>query len=236
MHLLAPAGAPPLYDGVGFPDEPYRFVDPPPGYREPAAPPTPAHAVFQAAPSAPAGDEFVSSAESGPQVSLFLPAGSLTPPPGHSQVAVTATPVPLPEPLPAGQQWSNVYRVSLGGAVLASGTPAQIQLRNPTPQQPSPTFYVRQHGSWRALHTDRTGNDIYATSLEGAGDYVLAGNGRLDFAAASIYDEGNVGNVGVLVGSAGAVVVLMVFITVERRRSARRRRRRLSATPSPPDQ
>ncbi|HVA60750.1 MAG TPA: hypothetical protein VNG13_09480 [Mycobacteriales bacterium] len=227
VWLLAPTGAPPLYDGIGFPDEPYRFVVAPPGYQH-TKPPTVARAQF----SPQSGTQYVSSAESGPQVSLYLPSGSIAAPRGTRTITVTAAPIAAPGPAFDGVLWGNVYQVS----ITADGQPvaltpdgasqAQLQMRAPTPQQPGPMFETREGNHWTRSPTTRVGNDIYVTGLHGPGDYALVGAGRLNFSAPDPYNEANVGLTGVVLAASGVFVVVVLFVIGERRRSRRRRARR----------
>jgi len=133
--LVAPAAVP-LYDGIGFPDEPYRYVDPPAGYRK--TPP-----ATRALGSVPAGgatsrtpgggstgaaaersvstrDIGIKSGEYGPQVEMYVAKGSLTGPAGTRGYQISAMPVAPGRPAPAGGQVGadvridgDVYRVKI---------------------------------------------------------------------------------------------------------------------------
>src|SRR4051794_2320927 len=81
--LVHGAGVP-LYDGLGFPDEPYRYVQTPPG--APHGPP-----AAGAGNSAPIVDGTnaqlgVQTIEQAPQIKLLLYPGAVTPPAGAARV------------------------------------------------------------------------------------------------------------------------------------------------------
>ncbi|MDQ1697461.1 MAG: hypothetical protein QOJ03_2814, partial [Frankiaceae bacterium] len=113
VALIVTPGAPPIYDGIGFPDEPYRFVAPPANYRD-TQPATTATRQLSLADGHSGGAATVSSAETGPQISLYLPAGSVraTSPDAH-EATVSAAPLsPVDRSVP-GHPWGNVYRLSI---------------------------------------------------------------------------------------------------------------------------
>jgi hypothetical protein len=223
--LFAPAmGAdPPLYDGIGFPDEPYRYVD------------RPAHAVQMPPPTPAAGTSargaggfaavVAASAEQGPQILLILAAGQLTAAPACTTVTVLGQ--PAAPPAAAGDTWGNAYRVTLTCTAGASGpaaltgapstvpVPAAIQLRAPDATQPGPSIYYSADGrSWRKLPTLRVGNDIYQAALAGAGSYVLVhapGGGLLGLDPV----------VWLVIGVLLALVVTILAIRLSRGRAAR---------------
>jgi hypothetical protein len=71
--VLVPSGVP-LYDGIGFPDEPYRYAQPPAGAKTTARP---GDAVGTSAGrnGASTEDLDVMSGEQGPQVEIFVSTG-----------------------------------------------------------------------------------------------------------------------------------------------------------------
>jgi hypothetical protein len=180
--LFAPATtSPPLYDGIGFPDEPYRYVE-----QSPHGPHTPLPtAATTVVGRDPEGFLPVSaiSAEQGPQIKIGMPAGALVASDSCAQVAVEADPYTPPQS--AGNTWGNAYKVTLSCTAGASG-PVQvttateegntsfIQLRAPDATQPGPTLaYSPDATTWRTLPTLRIGTDIYQAPMVGAGLYVL---------------------------------------------------------------
>ena len=66
--LLAPAVTP-IYDGPGFPDEPYRYVQAPAGAKA-TKPPTTAKASVTVNSQGLSGAAYSNSAEQGPQIVL----------------------------------------------------------------------------------------------------------------------------------------------------------------------
>ena len=186
--VAAPATVP-LYDGPGFPDEPYRYVSPPAGYRSTPAP-TDAKQTLQVRGGLSTA-AFVNSGERGPQISVYVPPTGLKPPAGASTITVTATPLAPSSPLPSdGHIVSNVYKFSAdaaGGAVTIVGstdtsTPV-IQMRSPSTQPPYPVFEYLAPNGWRQVNslkvsgkpvkTLRVGQDIFQTFAPKFGDYAL---------------------------------------------------------------
>lgn len=225
LGLVWQQGAPPLYDGVGFPDEPYRFLAPPPHYRV-TAPPAAAGGTVSIENGFSATGITVSSTERGPQVALTVPQGNVRAPIGVSRVFLRAAPIsPVGLGVP-GHAWTNVYRVTFASAAQGAitVTDAEIQMRAPTPEQPGPTLYWRSSAdrSWSSLETHRTGNDIYAGPLPAAGDYVLAAARPFSLGAPDPNNEAGVGLIGFAVSGLGVVVAVLLFIRAERRRSRRR--------------
>ena len=170
----------PLYDGPGQPDQPYRYVVPPAGYTQktPAATSAQTSIVVRNGVSVAA---FVNSLESGPQISVYIPAGSLQAPPGASRIQLTATPSAPKPPLPTdGPIVSNVYTISAtatGGSVDIIGkgdnqTPT-LQMRAPSSQQPGPTFETFDGKKWTSSETIRVGQDIYQTFAPKLGVWAL---------------------------------------------------------------
>ena len=68
------AGGLPIYDGIGSPDEPYRYVAPPPGYRHTPAPTIASDKLPLK--NGTNGNTYLASGEIGPQISIYVEAGS----------------------------------------------------------------------------------------------------------------------------------------------------------------
>jgi hypothetical protein len=175
--IVAPAVVP-IYDGIGNPDEPYRFVKPPPGVSA-GKPPTTAKVTLPVH-NGVSEAGYANSAENAPQVSLYLPSGALGVSASATSVIVTAQPQAPSSPTPSdGTIASNVYRIaaSAGGqAAPVKGTGNQaptLQMRAPSAQQPGPVFERVVNGKWTDVRTLRVGNDIYQTQLSGFGDWAL---------------------------------------------------------------
>ena len=175
--FFAPAAVP-IYDGIGNPDEPYRYVDPPAGYRD-TKPPTTASETLKVSHGRSASGQ-VNTDELGPQLALFVPPGALALPAATRTVTVTAAPVPAPSVLPSdGTIEGNVYRVTVaasGGRVDLIGLGNQapvLDMRAPTARQPGPIFEHYENGQWTSYETSRVGNDIYRTRIDALGDWAL---------------------------------------------------------------
>jgi hypothetical protein len=178
--LVAPSPVP-LYDGVGLPDEPYRYVVPPPNYR-PTPPPTEARADLRLDAGRSCCELEARSAEQGPQVAVYVPRGGLAAPGtgALSLVAATAAPPAGPAPVGKARFEGNLYRVTAsspdGAAQLTTeGARATIQLRALNGNSPGPGIWYRpaEEASWRLLPTGKVGFDIVESQFVGPGDYIL---------------------------------------------------------------
>ena len=217
--FAAPAVVP-FYDGIGqSTDEPYRYVQRPANAPGPASSkaPTTATATLTVQNGVTAAG-YSNSAEQGPQVSLYVPAGALRVPTTATTVIVTAQPLAPSPPLPTdGTIVTNVYRIT----ALADGKDAQlvgtgnhaptIQLRAPSGKQPGPVFERRTSSGWQKVPTIRTGIDTYQAQAEAFGDWALVqpkGTGGTGGGGGGI-------NVGLLAAGIG-VLVLAALIAVVR--------------------
>jgi hypothetical protein len=136
---VAPRSAQPLYDGVGFPDEPYRFVQRPAGTKV-TKPPTVAEGTA-AVTRRSNGQLDASSAEVAAQVSVTIPAGMLRVPAEPTSVKLVIRPDKPVAPPPGKYLWSNVYDITLTSSATFtehSDLVATIVLRAATAQQPLP--------------------------------------------------------------------------------------------------
>ena len=204
--LLTPHPVP-LYDGIGFPDQPYRFVPAKAG----AAAATAASVRLPVARGVNTGGLIGNSAEVGPQVSVYAPPRAFAVS-GTAPVVVAATPVLPVEPLPPGRRDSNVYALTFTSTagpvslVREAQSPA-LTMRAASPD-PDAVFEYRPAPSagWRELTTRRVGHDIFTTSAPGAGEYALV---RLTGAGT---DSGpsRRGPLALVLGAALALVVLVL--------------------------
>jgi len=176
--LVAPAVVP-IYDGIQNPDEPYRYVQAPDGKTTKA--PTVAKATVSVNAQGLSGAAYSNSLETGPQIVLYIPAGSLQAPSGATSIQVSETPLAPSAPLPTdGTIVSNVYRVaattSKGPVQIVGHTTSQLptlQMRAPSAKQPGPVYERRTAQGWQRLDTLRVGQDIYQASAPVLGDYAL---------------------------------------------------------------
>jgi hypothetical protein len=210
-RLLSPAAVP-VYDGIGQPDEPYRYISAPPGATKTAA-------ATVATASSPVVQGLASyglslrTAEVGPQFSLYLPPKSLkaTVP----SLTVTATPL-APTDQPAGATIDgNVYQVATSAPVTLTpqAALATLYLRATTAKQPPPVMQYRATASeaWQPLRTSRGGTDVYVSTFPGPGFYALA--------FAPVASSGGGGSVLPYV-LLGGLVLLVVVVVVVRLRAA----------------
>jgi hypothetical protein len=175
--IAAPA-ATPIYDGIGNPDEPYRYVKPPASAKTTKAPTTVKVAVPVRSGSSAA--QFANTGESGPQLSLYLPPKALAVTGAATSVKVTATPTAPSPPLPSdGTIVTNVYRISATAngqpvAVMSSGpSEPTLQMRAPDARQPGPVMEHRTDNGWQRERTIRVGTDIYQAQVPALGDWAL---------------------------------------------------------------
>lgn len=219
VWIVAPASVP-LYDSFQ-PDEHYRFLPPHPGWSQ-NGPPTTANAVVGVDKNGINTAQFCNSSESGPQISLYIPAGSLGLPPGTTKVDFTATPMAPAAPLPTdGTIVSDVYRLAAtvagGGTVTFVGkspsTMPTLQMRAPTSKQPGPSFEHLVNGKWQKLHTLRVGVDVYQTFAPGFGDYALVQAGGAGSSS------GGVGGLDIALIVVGVAILALVGIVALIRRN-----------------
>jgi hypothetical protein len=182
--VLAPSVVP-LYDGVGFPDEPYRYVVAPAG-TAPTKAPTGGSSTARMQHGATVDDLTIVTAEQGPQFQMFLPVGFLTGPATATTVTARVAPAAGDSPLAGMTFDGNVYALSATSDVpgpltvaysaASAGLGGSVQLRTDTKNSGDPVFVYRptKADAWRPLATSPTGQDVYGTDLVGLGDYALA--------------------------------------------------------------
>jgi hypothetical protein len=213
----------PLYDGVGFPDEPYRYVQPPRGY-PPTQPPTVAAGRVPASRGISAAALDAVSAEQGPQVEVYLSAGALKGSPSTLAFHVGAYPR-APGRNPAGGRIDgNIYELTATATPpapivlnLRTGNSSWISMRAIKAVNPGPRFIYRASASspWKLETTERAGNDIYVTGIAGFGQYALA-YFRAGSAAAGRH-SGPPMLVIALLSTLAALVIAIVAIRLARR-------------------
>ena len=221
--LVSPVPAPPLYDGVGSPDEPYRHTAPAPGAPRtdrPTAATTPV--VLAGGRSAPLE---VATAEQGPQAALRLPAGALVGPPG-ARLVVAVAPVDLPVPPPNGAALSNGYRVEAVDAAgaqvpLAERRTASVDLRIPAATNAAVALELYDGATWFTLPTSRAGFDVYRAELPVLG--VVAAVRITDRSGSRAYAaQGRSRSPGLVL--VGVVVLVAAAVALLARRTGARRR------------
>jgi hypothetical protein len=214
--LVAPAMVP-IYDGVGRADEPYRYVNPTGG--KTTKPPTTAKTSVQVNAQGLSGSAYSNSLEQGPQIVLYLPAGSLQAPAGAKAISVSETPLAPVAPLPTdGAIVTNVYRIAATtaqGPVQIVGKSANqvptLQMRAPSAKQPGPVFEHRTATGWQRADTLRVGQDIYQASAPEFGDWALV---QLRSAPKTAGAGGGGVNVGLLAVGIGLLVLAGIILAI----------------------
>ncbi|MCW2573461.1 MAG: hypothetical protein JWO88_3519 [Frankiales bacterium] len=206
----------PLYDGIGFPDQPYRFTPAKPG----AMPATSAATQLKVAGGSNVGGLIINSAEAGPQISLYAPPHAFAAA-GTAPIDIAARPVPPSAPLPPGRLDSNVYALSLTSAagpvtIVPEAQPPAITMRSVTIIPSLPVFQYRANpaAAWRELKTRQVGRDIFNTNAPGAGEYVLVQSVATPTSSS--------GGHGPLYAVLGVTIALVVLVLVGVRLLARR--------------
>jgi hypothetical protein len=212
-----------VYDGVGQPDEPYRYVSTPQGAKAAVKKPAGASVSFPVVGGFNTQEQSLVTAESGPQASVFLPEGGL----GASSGKISSRLVPrAPSDQPAdGRIDGNVYRLSVTNpaspVTFTSGAAieATIYLRATSARQPGPVIEHRsgQGKKWLPLTTKRMGNEIYLAFIHEPGEYAVVFRHAPPSGAAAT-DTGG-GHQVLVVGLLGGVVLLLSVVLVVRRRS-----------------
>jgi hypothetical protein len=222
---VAPRSALPLYDGIGFPDEPYRFVQRPAG-AEATKPPTTAHGSATVA-GGTTNTLVAASAETAPQISLYVPKGKLAAPAGTSKISVTGTPA---QPLPTGHGqylWSDVYDVTASPGSTQFKTndqQATITLRAASAQRPQPNIAYYDGTRWHLLPTFAQGRDIYIAELNRFGQFAVIGKNPLLVSqiVGNNQSSGGSSPIGLIVGIGAGVLVVVLFVLGRMRRARAR--------------
>ena len=214
-QLIAPAGGPPLYDGVVV-AEPYRYLSPPAG-----SPGNPTSYTATVPVSGGVSPEIVAAtAENPPQAQLVAPQGAFTLGPSSTSVTVSITPVPPTANPTDGSLAGNVYRFSVTdqtGAELTAHEIVTIVLRAPSGVTDASMARL-VNGTWETIDTEHAGQpgmfDANATLF---GDFAMIASG---------------GGPNLLV--IGGAVVLTIVIVVALGEVLVRNRRRPPEVAAPP--
>jgi hypothetical protein len=171
----------PIYDGVGFPDEPYRYVTPPAGQKNSALSPSPAQVSVSLSNGTNQSDIGLASKEQGPQVNIYIYRLALKGISASTKANIEAAPKSSSNlKTPVGNIAGNIYNLSAKaniGSLLFN--PAKnkgyIDLRLPQDIIPPATMVYRENDTskWKSLDTQRVGSDVYESSIVGLGDYAL---------------------------------------------------------------
>jgi LPXTG-motif cell wall-anchored protein len=214
-----PPGAPPLYDSLRIPDEPYRHLSTSAASQETRPPTTARQEVAVNDPVI-----NITTAEKRPQAYLLVQTGALQPVGGTTRIVASLTPVPLPVPAPGdGVPLGNAYDVQVrdqdGNPLEPSGKGQLpvVQLRIPNPSTP-PRIAVelRQHGVWTSLRTIHTADVIYAAELPSFGTVVAVYTGATSPPVPATGKRGFPWSV--LIGGLLAIIALTGLVALRRRR------------------
>lgn len=162
--LHARLSAPPVYDGIAVPLEPYRWESPPPNLRAGNKPPLSGEATLPVLNGQVAGGGVQTDDN---QVVIYFGPGTFKAPAGTQTVKCTIAPDPNPPPAPPGVDIrGNVYRIGCvaqpGGAPVTLASTFHLTLR--FPPGAFKEIQVNDGSGWRALTTLRTpGGDPFAS-------------------------------------------------------------------------
>ena len=181
---LATPHAVPLYDGIGVPDEPYRYVAPPAGHQKTPAPSSSTTTV-PAKGGVNSGDGFYAlTKEQSAQFGVFINTGSIAGPASTKTFTITVAPQAPEGGTPGGPVDGNVYQVALlaDGSPTATVAPADkdslvMLIRATSATIANASIYYRpSNGGWTQVNTQRGGTDSWQPYFQGAGQYaVVAG-------------------------------------------------------------
>jgi hypothetical protein len=209
LGWLANPSAVPVYDGVGAPDEPYRYV----GRSNAPAASVSSTAQVRAGVS---GSLQVKSSESGPQVLVDLGSGAFA----SSATSVTLTVVPVAgdgSAAPQGRIDGNIYRVTVskGAQLLPQQAQGFLFVRAAVMTRPNPIIVHRglPTDAWVKVKTVRAGQDILSTPFRAVGDYAVV---RLP-GSKPLSQSGGLSKGRLLLLGGGVLVLLVLTVLVLRR-------------------
>lgn len=166
-------GAPPVYDGIIVPPEPYRWVSPPPNLAAGNKPPLSGEATLPVLNGQVSGGGIQTGDN---QVVMYFGPGAFKPPAGATSVKCSIVPDPNPPAPPAGVEIrGNVYRVTCvgepGGAPGTIVSPYHLTMR--FPDGPFKEIHFYDGSAWRALPTLRTpvGDPYASVNAPAFGEY-----------------------------------------------------------------
>ena len=167
----------PLYDGVGIPDEPYRYVHTPVGAKRTAAP---TGGTGRSAVTNGTNSSFLNvfTGESGPQATVNVPDAGVAAPSGPVIVRITPL-APSGQP-PGSSLDGNLYQVDITSAhgplsLTAAASQGAIYQRAPRQVPTEVVLYRSGPGQvWRGLETQQAGNDIWGAVPPGPGQFALS--------------------------------------------------------------
>lgn len=206
LGLLASPGAVPIYDGVGQPDDPYRYAGRTPA---PVAVSTTAKVVGSSSAAL-----QLQSAETGPQVLIDLAAGAFSA--TSLDITLSATPLSPDGAAPRGTFDGNDYRVvaSAGATLKPEVAQGFLFLRAAVMTKPSPVIVHRTTPTdpWKEVTTTLSGRDVLSTPFRELGDYAV-----IRLPGSKPLTAGGLSIVRVLLLGAGVLALLTITVLVLRR-------------------
>ncbi|MCU1595183.1 MAG: hypothetical protein JWO12_2575 [Frankiales bacterium] len=206
LGFLATPGAVPVYDGVGQPDDPYRYAGKQPA---PVAVSTTAKVVGGSSAAL-----QLQSAETGPQVLIDLAAGAFSA--TTREITFSATPQTPDGSAPRGEFDGNSYHVvaSPGATLRPEVAQGFLFLRAAVMTKPSPVIVHRTNPTdpWAQVPTNLSGRDIVSTPFRDLGDYAVV---RLPGSKPLTAGGLSIGRV--LLLGAGVLALLTITVLVLRR-------------------
>jgi hypothetical protein len=164
LLLISRSGVP-LYDGLGFPDDPYRYVG---HQRSPGAAGVTVRLLDGVSRAA-----QLRTPEHGPQLRVVLAAGALTG--SITSTRLTGGPLAPAGAVPRGTIDSNVYRLAAQDVQASNPPRGTAVLRAAVMTSPAPVIVYRPTpaSAWREVPTTTVGVDNLRTPFAGLGDYAV---------------------------------------------------------------
>jgi hypothetical protein len=173
----------PLYDGVGFPDEPYRYVSASANVQNSKLQPSPTSVSVAISGGTNQSDVSFSSKEQGPQVNIYIYGFALKNSVTNAKAFLQSQPKApngskaLNSAI-AGNIYTFSYVIDRGNLSLKPTTNEQrgyIILRLPQQDGAYATMVYRpgKSAEWQKITTTKVGNDFYQGDIQGFGEYAL---------------------------------------------------------------
>jgi hypothetical protein len=220
--------APPVYDGIVVPPEPYRWESPPPNLRAGNKPPLAGDATLPVLNGQVAGGG-VQTADN--QVVIYFGPGTFKAPAGTQTVKCAIAPDANPPPPPSGVDIrGNVYRIGCvaqpGGPPVTLASTYHLTLRFPSGAFKE--IQVNDGSGWRALTTLRApGGDPYASvNAPGFAEYAATAPTGVAAPGDSIFTV-----IGRYLEFWGILAFVILFGAIAVVQELRRRRHRAAARP-----
>jgi hypothetical protein len=222
LAWLATPHAVPLYDALGIPDEPYRYVTPPAGYQQ-TPPPSSVSFDLPAAGGTNTGGVLAQTKEQTSQAGIFIVPKALTGPASTKSFKISITAEAPDGDTPEGPIDGNIYKIELfaDGSPTATLNPADTESMPYVQRATSSTIaaanllYRPAGGTWKEIPDTKGGTDSFQGYFAGAGDYALV------VATAPASSSSHTLVIVVLVLVVLAMVGAVVLIRIARRSSSR---------------